>query len=307
MQEFIVKRIKEALHERGFEFIQFERYCFDIAAKRGGEFLLVKVLMNADSFSLLQADDLKQMASVLEASPVICSFQGRNFKVAENHVYERYGVPLVHPETFISSLDKVMPYIISKKGKESVNIDSSKMHELRAREGISFNGLSDMIGISKKTIYLAEKSGRTSNSVAEAIERFFDDEIRKPVDIFSFDISYKKQRPDDFETIIRKLTEKIGYSNFFFKTTPVNIVFKEDEKQPRKRNDTSLMCDVGRTSMNRKKIDCLKELSEFCGMPSMIITKRSRKRTLDGVAVLTIDDLKRAYTRRILLDMIEDR
>ncbi|NOQ38638.1 hypothetical protein GQ472_07190 [archaeon] len=279
--------------------MQFERYCFDILAKKDGDFLLIKVLNNIDSFSYSQAEDLKKMASVLLASPVICGFQGRNFSVCEGYVYERFEIPVVHPETFLNSLDLVMPYILSKKGKNTVNLDTYNLKEMRNESGMSFRKMAETLGLSKKTVYLAEKTGKTSVDVASVIESFFSRDIRLPVDIFSFDISFKVQKKTEFEESVTKLTSRIGYSDFVFHTAPASIILKDD--------GAFLMCDIGGGSLNFRKVENLKNLSDFCEVPRFVIVSRSNVLNVGGVAVVKIEEIKKTESKDEFMELICDR
>ncbi|MCK4927258.1 MAG: hypothetical protein KAS11_02235 [Candidatus Aenigmarchaeota archaeon] len=299
MQIHTVEHICQKLRNRDFDVMQFERYCFDILAKKDGDVLLIKVLMNIDSFSSLQAEDLKKMASVLVASPVLCGFHGRNFNMLPDSVYERFGIPAVNPDTFLSSLDLVMPYILSKKGKNTVSIDNILLKDMRDESGMSFRKMANVLGLSKKTVYLAEKTGKTSLDVASVIESFFSRDIRLPVDIFSFDISFKVHKKTEFEESVTKLTSRIGYSDLVFHTAPASIIFKDD--------DAFLMCDIGGSSVNARKVENLKNLGDFCEVPRFVIVNRSNVLNVGGVAVVKIEEIKKTGSKDEFMELICDR
>ncbi|MEA2004167.1 MAG: hypothetical protein U9O53_04365 [archaeon] len=296
MQKYTVEHLCKGLSDRNFDIMQFERYCFDIFAKKDEDFFLVKVLMNIDSFSFSQAEDLKKMASVLLASPVICGFQGRNFTVLQDCVYERFGIPVVHPETFLQSLDLIMPYILSKKGKNIVNIDVSRFKCLRSEFEMSFSRMADMLGVSKKTVYLAEKTGKTSVDVASVIESFFGRDIRLPVDIFSFDISFQLQKKTDFEKNVTRQTSRL---DFIFQTAPASLILKDD--------DEFLMCDIGCGSVNVHKVENLKNLSDFFEVPCFVIVNKSNVLNVGGVAVVKIEDISKMESKDEFMELICDR
>ncbi|NOQ55488.1 MAG: hypothetical protein GQ477_01640 [Nanohaloarchaea archaeon] len=299
MQYSVIEHIRKGLIKRDFEIIQFERYCFDIAAKKRDTFILVKILKNVDSFSSEQAEDLKRMASVLSASPIICAIQGRNFHIACNSVYERFGIYVVHPETFLDSLDLELPFILSKKGKNTVNIDTSHLKSLRHKLDMSFNKMSNALGISKKTIYLAEKTGRTSDYVVSAMESFFDEVIRQPIDIFSSDVSSQNHEKTSFERKVTGLTSRLGYSDFVFQTAPAKVVLK--------KKDMILMCDAALKLANDQKASDLESLSHFCDVSSFIIVKDSQVLNVRGIAVVRVDEIKKMKSKAELLELIYGR
>lgn len=299
MQKCAVEYICKGLEDRSFEATQFERCCFDIAARKGDVSVLVKVLNNVDSFSSVQADDLKKMASLLGASAVVCGYQGRNFCVSEGYVYERFEIPVVHPDTFLQSLDLAMPLILSKKGKNMVNIDVSKLHNLRQESDVSFRKMSDAVGVSKKTLYLAEKTGRTSDYVASVIERFLGEEISVPVDIFSFDMSFKCSGKSSFEAAVTDILSGFGYSDFVFQTAPVNLLLKEE--------GISFMCDVNSDVVKERKVENLKALSDFFDLSRVMIVKESSLRNVCGIAVLRVEDIKKICSKEEFVELVAGR
>ncbi|MBW6461508.1 MAG: hypothetical protein K0B07_00460 [DPANN group archaeon] len=299
MQNSVIEYIKKGLIGRDFELIQFERYCFDIAAKKKDAFILIKILSNVDSFSSAQADDLKNMGSAIGASPVICGIRGRNFKISENYVYERFGIYVVHPETFLNSLDLVLPFILSRKGKNTVSIDTERLHDIRIHLDLSFQKMSGTIGVSKKTLYLAEKTGRTSDYVVEAIEELINEVIRRPVDIFSSEMHFRQREKTMLEKKLTQMTSKFGYSDFVFHTAPVKIVLKAD--------DDSCMCDAESKFINEQKMSDLKKLSEFCDFLPVVIVENTSSESSCGIAFVDIKEIRKIHSKKELIELIYGR
>ena len=299
MQYSVIDYIKAGLIERDFEIIQFERYCFDIAAKKKDAFILIKVLSNVDSFSSAQADDLKKMASVIGASPVICGIRGRNFQISEDLVYERFGIYVVHPETFLNSLDLVLPFILSRKGKNTVSIDNDRLRDIRVHLDLSFQKMSGSLGVSKKTLYLAEKTGRTSDYVAEAIEELINEVIRRPVDIFSSDMQFHKREKTNLEKKLTAITSKLGYSDFVFGTAPAKIILKAE--------DDSCMCDTISKPITEQKVTDLKKLSEFCDFLPVVIVENPGRESSCGIAFVDIKEIRKIHSKKELIELIYGR
>src|SRR4030042_1217430 len=65
--------------------------CFDIAAKKH-VLLLLKTLLNVDSFQQEQAKNLKIVSNNLDAHPMIIGLQTRREKLEPGIVYERYDL-----------------------------------------------------------------------------------------------------------------------------------------------------------------------------------------------------------------------
>ena len=300
MQAWVIERIVEKLSDKGYEVALFRRNCFDIVARKKGSTLLVKVLLNVDSYHPDQANDLKKMAEVFSASPVIVGFRGRNFALKQGSVYERFGVPVVHPDTFENVLDGDVSLALSRKGSSMVRFDKDKLRKLRKMNEFSLECFSDKIGVSKKTLYLAERDGTVGEEILNSIESFFNVSLRKSFDIFSWgsDVDMKSDLKDSIDFMVN--TEKVGFTNFTFSRAPVNLVLRDPTEL--------VLLDVTRKVISRKQADDLRKFGDVMDEPkAFVVRKRIVRKNIDGVAVITSEEVRRVCSKKEMLDLIDDR
>ena len=292
------------LSDKEYDVALFTRNCFDIVARRKDSTLLIKVLLNVDSYHQDQANDLKKMAEVFQASPVIVGFRGRNFALRDDSVYERFGVPVVNPETFCRALAGDVPLVISKKGSNMVRLDRDKLRVLRNREDLSLQKFSDMVGVSKKTLYLAEREGRVGEDILNAIEDFFGASLRRSFDIFEWDIDVdlKTDLKDSIEKSIVVNTKRVGFTNFTFDRAPVNLVLRDSAEM--------VLLDVMDRFVTRKDAGDLRKFGDVMEEPRAFVVggrKIVLKKNIDGVAVISSEEITHVRSKKEMLDLIDER
>src|SRR6056297_2877811 len=74
---------------------------FDLAARRGDDLLLVKVLGNIDALDGATGEELRRLGTYLDATPVVVGLRTRDEDLKHEVVYFRHGVPVLHPETAV--------------------------------------------------------------------------------------------------------------------------------------------------------------------------------------------------------------
>ncbi|HIP58164.1 MAG TPA: transcriptional regulator, partial [Archaeoglobus profundus] len=103
MQQILVNAVIKILKKAGFkvtDVIETKPRCFDIVARKDDTVLLLKVLYNIDSLKYEMAEEMKNIAKLLKASPIII---GERFKLnylERGVVYNRYGLPAINTATF---------------------------------------------------------------------------------------------------------------------------------------------------------------------------------------------------------------
>ena len=312
-KKHVVDLLVDKLVSEGYETQVFERYCFDIVARKKDDpksrTLFVKALLNIDSFDRNRALELKNVSAIMDASPVIIGLHGRNFMIKEDSVHMRFDIPVVMPDTFISSLYGDSVSVISRKGRTVSPINTGKLRDERLEHGLSLDALSRKLDISKKTLYLAEKYGLVGHAIADKLESFFDEDLMEDMDLFDLSRIVSKSRTVERysdnvsnlsfirECIIRS-TERMGYVNSVFLSLPSNLVGTSA--------DGSLICDVVKSSLTEKHIDDLKRFGDFFQDPTLIISERENIRT-DGVAVITSSEMEKIRSRDELIELIIDR
>src|SRR6056297_4026076 len=72
---------------------------FDIAARRGKDVLLVKILGNIDAFDAETGAEMRRLGTYLDATPVVVGLRTRDEELEPGVVYFRHGVPVLSPDT----------------------------------------------------------------------------------------------------------------------------------------------------------------------------------------------------------------
>ena len=159
--------------------------CFDIAAQKN-VLLLIKTLMNVDSFQQEQARNLKIISNNLDAHPMLVGIQTRREKLKPGIVYERYDLPTVSLKTFEDLVcNSIFPRIYRDRGGLYVEIDSQVLRDTRKRKGLTQRELAEAVGINKKVIYEHEKKQlRMFLTIAERLEQILNKKIIKQIDVF---------------------------------------------------------------------------------------------------------------------------
>ena len=266
--------------------------CFDIAAKKN-VLLLLKTLMNVDSFQLEQAKNLKIISNNLDAHPMIIGIQTRREKLRSGIVYERYDMPTVSLKTFEDLIcNSIYPRIYRDRGGLYVEIDSDVLKDSRKRKGLTQRELAEAVGINKKAIYEHEKKKlRMLLTIAERLELILNKKIIKPTEVFKKyeEHGYPKGR---LEKVIGKNLEKIGFKTDFVKQSPFDVFAKEK---------ALVISDI---EMNRKKmIKHAADLKDFINVvkrPAVLITKDSKEEEIHGIPVIKKRELEEIDKKELI-------
>ena len=71
---------------------------FDIAARRGDDVVLLKVLANIDAFDGYTGAEMRRLGEHLDATPMVVGLRTRNEDLKPGVVYFRHGVPVLSPD-----------------------------------------------------------------------------------------------------------------------------------------------------------------------------------------------------------------
>ncbi|MBS7633499.1 helix-turn-helix domain-containing protein [Candidatus Bathyarchaeota archaeon] len=160
--------------------------CFDFAARRNDELLLVKVQADIDNVSMGDSLELKAISKCISAVYLLISMKAREKPLEDDTVYSRYALFAVTPKTFESiMLHNVFPLIQAGPGGCYVEIDCDAIRRRRQELGMSIGDMAKKIGISRRTLYGYEH-GMAKASVATAYNLVYTlgIPVARPVNIF---------------------------------------------------------------------------------------------------------------------------
>ncbi|MEM2971716.1 MAG: helix-turn-helix domain-containing protein [Candidatus Bathyarchaeia archaeon] len=219
------KTPEDMLKEAGFKVSErclCRPSCFDYAARKGENVILVKVQDDIDNFSQSDSQELRIIAKSVSAASVLISEKTREKPLEDDTVYSRYDVLAVNSKTFENFvLRNIHPLVQAGPGGYYVEIDWEAVKRRRQELGLSVGEMAEIVGISRRTIYGYERGmAKASVTVAYKLICALGIPVAKSVNIFE---KSQEQRKDPLtragRTIRNKLLQKI-----FKKFSRYNIV-----------------------------------------------------------------------------------
>ncbi len=285
------QQVQSFLEENDYATCEYKG-CFDIAAQKN-VLLLLKTLMNVDSFQQEQAKNLKIISNNLDAHPMLIGIHTRREKLKSGIVYERYDLPTVSIKTFEDLIcNSIYPKIYRDRGGLYVEIDSDVLKDSRRRKGLTQRELAEAVGINKKVIYEHEKKQlRMMLAIAERLEQILNKKIIRQTEIYkNYDEhGYPKDR---MEKSIGKNLEKLGFRTDFVKQSPFDVFAKEK---------AIVISDIefNRKRMIRHAAD-LKEFIKVVKKPAVFITKDSKEEEIHGIPIIKKKELEEIDKRELI-------
>ncbi|MBI2084945.1 MAG: helix-turn-helix domain-containing protein [Candidatus Aenigmarchaeota archaeon] len=252
---------------------------FDMVAA-GENSIVVKILNNIDSATKSEALRLSAAASSLDAMPVFVGAKTRKGPI-ENRVYRRFGVPSVSLQGLGGIIhDKMLNYV--SKGGSVVYVDGEKMRQRRERLGLSLGAISRSVGVSRKSIAEYENGGRARPEIAEKMENVLGTKITKN-DLRAMTIENDKFRARGLEAFVNKKLKTFGFDTTIISKSIFNLAARHGEV---------IIANVSENTRNlHKKAAMLHDISEVTNKRAVLVYKRFRKNNVEGVPVITKDDL----------------
>lgn len=303
--------VTETLRRSNFEISErcvLRSTCFDIFARKEVLLLLIKILTNIDSMNQCSAREMRWIASILSASPLVIGRRTRVAEMEEGLVYERFGVPAINPETMESILvNNIFPIIFSSRGGYYVKINGELLRKIRRERGLSLGDVAEQIGVSRRTIYNYENNiaGATFDTALK-LEDFLDKSLAMPLNIFEIPKEIEEQEPpscgEGEKSILERLSS-IGLQVYPVKKAPFSALTVEEEKV--------MLTEVARMRLRNLTIRAklLKSIS-ITTMTSAFFVVDSDKRTiksLEGIPVVGRGELDKIEDAEELLEKLKEK
>ena len=192
-----LKAIEVTLKEAGFTVSQrccSRPSCFDFAARKNENLVLIKVESDVDSFSHNDSIELNTISKCMSAASLLIAEKTREKPLEDDTVYSRYNISAITSKTFENIvIQMVNPLIQAGPGGYYVEIDCDAVKRRRQELGLSVGKMAEMIGISRRTLYGYER-GMAKASVAAAYNLIWTlgIPIAKPVNVFEESRSQRK-------------------------------------------------------------------------------------------------------------------
>jgi putative transcriptional regulator len=280
--------------------------CFDLVAKRQKLLLLIKLLLNIDSFREEQAYELNKLSSMLHGFPLIVGNQIRkNVEIEDGVIYKRYDIPTLSVETFRDLiLHHLPPLVLSHRGGYKVKFDGNLLKQKRLERNLSLSDLEHVtdIHISKTTVYEYEKGIVYADpGIAIKLEEFFDEHFIFTINIFEeFERigsiitpqSFSNAPKSDLERDVKKHFDGIGFTDqLWTKKIPIRVL-ASDPKKAKPPTTITGISDIKSTEDINLKAEVTCDISKIAeGKPLIVLSDDIEKILIEDVPIFTISEL----------------
>ncbi len=303
----LLQQIENLLKSQGYKTSDiYEQGSFDIVARKNLLILLLKTFQNIDSINESNAHEMKQLANIFLASPIIIGARSRNGMLEEGVIYERYDIPTIGFDTLKNMiLYNEYPEILADRGGYFVKIDGNVIKQYREEYSLSLKDLADLAHVSRATMYKYENEiVRANTETAMILEEILNTKVTLDIDLL------KQPQPEDIKFSEGEDTidlSKLGYGVVSTNKSPFDAVAKM--KSSEKHSPLMANVEKNRTEKTLKRMAVpLKDLSVVTtSEPVFIINNEKIKESIGTIPVIKSWELKEFENSKELLKMIRER
>ena len=302
----MLHNIENLLTSQGFKTSDiYDQGSFDIVARKNLLILLLKTFLNIDSINEHNAHEMKQLANIFLASPIIIGEKSRNGLLEEGVIYERYDIPAIGFETLKNMIVyNEYPEILADRGGYFVKIDGNVIKQYREEYSMSLKDLASLAHVSRATMYKYENGiVRANTETAMILEEILNTKVTLDIDL----LKQPQQKEEiKYSDDVNDLS-KLGYGVLSTNKSPFDAVAKMKSSD----KDSPLMANVEKNrnekTLKRMAIP-LKDLSMVTtSEPVFIINNDKIKESIGTVPVIKSWELKEFENSKELLKMIRER
>ncbi|MFX0009595.1 MAG: helix-turn-helix domain-containing protein, partial [Candidatus Hermodarchaeota archaeon] len=179
--------------------------------------------LNPDS-----VNDIKSLSSLLKSKPLLIGIRNRYQKLEDNTIYIREDLPFITLNTLENILEsKNYPYILARRGGGVIYIKGDLMRNLRESMVISRKRLSELLGVTKRTVCAYEnETMRPSEAVANQISQILDcTDLFKQINLFEWNFKFDLEKEEihqeeelnPFESHLQEIFNDIGIRSYWYR------------------------------------------------------------------------------------------
>jgi putative transcriptional regulator len=283
---------------------------FDVAARRGEDVLLVKILGNIDAFDAHTGAEMRRLGEYLRATPIVIGLRTRDEELKPGVTYFRHGVPVLSPDTAVDLfVEEVPPLIYAAPGGLYVNIDSEVLEDAREDRDWSLGRLANELGVSRRTVSKYEDGMDASVEVAAELEDLFNAPLTAPVDVLdgAEDVREDEPTPEDpdvdpeDEPIVAVLT-RVGFDVHPTSRAPFETVSENERPEEDVLTGHS---ELTKTAEKRARI--MSSVGRVTHTRSVYVVGQATRDSVEGTAVIEEGEMEDISAADELRDMILDR
>lgn len=309
-KEALTLRVIEILTNAGFTLsdrCNIRPRSFDLAARRCGILLLLRILSNIDGLSAETAQEMRHLSDFLGGRPLVIGSKSRDQMLEDGVTHFRYGIPSINPNTLHDCfVEGVPPLVHAAPGGLYINIDSERLKSVRTARNISLGELATELGISRRTISKYEDGGTgASIDVVLRLEEILDVELIRPIKILSAEddrTEHKRTSERSEPNEVSLLLTPIGFFVFPAKQAP----FKAISNDSGKNTLLTGISTYNRTMVRNARL--MSSISSVAGTESVYIVKgRCRHTQIDGTVLIKESEFERIDDPDDVMRLIHER
>lgn len=320
MRATLLARVRDLLSRTGYCLSAesaMRPLSFDLAARRDGELLLVKVLTNVDGLAEPVAQELRVIAEFLDARPLVVGERSSSRPLEPGAVYVRYGVRIVGYDTLQEYLEQgVEPLVYAAPGGFYVTLDGERLRAIREERGLSLGELAQAAGVSRRAIGMYEEGMGAMVEVAARLEEFLDEPLARPVGLFRATrpgdplvLPAPESFADTFEGAVLRAMHEMGFRVAPTTKSPFAAITRESAADaPRGEVRVVLTGFAGDAPDATKRAAATANLAEVTETWSVFFVERTTTRVaIEGMPVLSREELTRAGDAEALIRLLAER
>ena len=309
----LVGNVTAMLEDAGFlvsERCAIRPKSFDVAARRGEDVLLLKILGNIDAFDAMTGAEMRRLGEYLNAAPLVIGLRTRDEELDPGVVYFRHGVPVLSPDTAMDLfVEEVPPLIYAAPGGLYVNIDSEVLADARQERDWSLGRLAQELGVSRRTVSKYEDGMDASVEVAAELEDLFEEPLTSPVSVLDEEkpVEDKTETPGDpdidpdDQPIVTVLT-RVGYEVHPTDRAPFKTVSENESESEQVLTGHS---ELTQTAEKRARI--MSSVGRVTRTQSVYVVERATRDAVDSTAIIEQSEMENIDELDEFRELIHDR
>lgn len=231
------------LKEAGFQISQLccsRPSCFDFAAKKDEDIVLIKLYSDIDAFSRFDSHELRVIAGRISAAPLVISDKTHDKPLEDDTAYSRYSIYVVTEKTLKNTAFKTgYPLVNASPGGYFVEVDGALIEKRRGELSYSIGQLAGMIGVSRRTLYGYERCmAKASVTSAYNLAKVLGVPVAKPINILDkmgkqrVCLLSRAKRAIACHKLLRKIFKKFSFCDIsLVQKAPFDLVMKIPEEE----------------------------------------------------------------------------
>jgi putative transcriptional regulator len=305
--------IRETLSKAGFylsDIYPVSTMGFDIIARKDQSLLILKVLINIDALSEEVAQELKKLAHLLQATPILIGEKNSLGKLEDDVAYFRFGIQAITYTTFKNHIyEGATINAYAAPGGLYVKLNEQKLRKLRLEQNISLGQFARYVRVSRRTAQMYEEGMNARIEIAARIEELLGSSVIDPIDILAPSIPHNDtlsthtsiKNFEDFQQKIFTILEKVGYHIIPMNRCPFEAVSTE-------KNNVLLTCVDRYNKKLIKKAYIITHISKITERHAVIFTDNEQaKENVEGTPVIRKRELKKIHDPDEIIELVEER